>query len=318
MRHLCALSTIVISAAALAQPTPRPEGQVQHHGAVGYIVPAGWTVQNAGAGVTILTLPVAPQLQPCQIRMLPPTRVQGDLATLGFGLVQQFSNENHLGPYQASGSDVRQSREEGVSGTGWTYVDLDGQLGQSGITVRVLMVQMGDQVLPIVGFSKSIDCLGSPFTRDNDIWALLFHSLQVPGYTQDSPQLAQQLVGMWSSASGGAGTSEIYAPNGHFSTVAVYQSYEASATPGMVWEVDRSWQGEGTYDVQGDRVHTHNTHRTDARQDITRYFSIVRMPNASGGFDSVLRVVDRSWDGGRTWGFSPSGNYVTHMKKSSH
>jgi hypothetical protein len=235
-------------------------------------------------------------------------------------MVQQFSNANRLGPYQGQfGRDVRQSREEGISGAGWTYVDLSGQLGQSGITARVLMARMGDQVLPIVGFSKVWNCLGNQSVRDNDVWALLFHSLQLPGYTKDSPQLAQQLVGMWSSASGGAGTSEIFAPNGHFSTVAVYQSYEASSTPGMVWEVDRGWQGEGTYEVQGDRVHTLNAHRTDARKDITRYFSIVRMPNESapGGYDYVLRLVDRSWDGSRTWGFSPSGNYVTHMKKSN-
>jgi hypothetical protein len=321
MRHLCALSTVVVSAAALAQPTPRPEGQLQHHGAIGFIAPAGWTARDGGNGLTVLTFPVAPQEQPCEIRMLPPMRLSGDLATQAASMVQGFSNANRLGPYQGQfGRDVRLAREEGISGTGWNYVDLSGQLGQSGITVRVLMAQMSDgQVLPIVGFSKVWKCLGNQSTRDNDIWALLFHSLQLPGYATESPQLAQQLVGMWSSASGGAGTAEIFAPNGHFSTVGVYQSYETSSTPGMVWEVDRSWQGEGTYEVHGDQVHEHNAKRTDDRRDVTRYFSIVRVPNenAAGGYEYVLRLVDRSWNGSPTWGFSPSGNFVTHMAKSN-
>lgn len=321
MRTLFAVSTLAASAVAVAQPIVRPEGQVQYHGTVGFIAPTGWTARNGGNGLTVLTFPVAPQDQPCEIRMLPPMQVSGDLATQGASMVQAFSNANRLGPYQGQfGRDVRLSREEGVSGTGWNYVDLSGQLGQSGITARVLMAQMSDgQVLTIVGFSKVWNCLGNQSVRDNDIWALLFHSLQLPGYTKDSPQLAQQLVGMWSSASGGAGSAEIFAPNGHFSTVAVYQQYVQSTTTGLVWEVDHNWQGEGTYDVHGDQVHEHNAKRTDARGDFTRYFSIVRMPNenAAGGFQYVLRLVERSWDGSRTWGFSPSGNYVTHMAKSN-
>jgi hypothetical protein len=43
------------------------------------------------------------------------------------------------------------------------------------------------------------------------------------------------------------------------------------------------------------------------------------MPNDNkpGGFDLVLRMVERSWDGSQTWGFSPGGNFVTHMIKSN-
>ncbi len=41
------------------------------------------------------------------------------------------------------------------------------------------------------------------------------------------------------------------------------------------------------------------------------------MPNDQrpGEFDYVLRMVERSFDGSQTWGFSSSGNYVTHMTK---
>ena len=315
------LCTIAAAATTTFAQTPRPEGSPQRHGEIGFIAPAGWTVQRGPNGITELAHAVNPQEQPCEIRMLPPAAAQGDPAQMGFQMVQAFSNQNRLGPYQGQyGKTVMQSREDGISGTGWNYVDLSGQLGQSGITVRVLMVDMGGgQVLPIVGFTKVWNCLGNQAVRDNDVWALLFHSLQIPGYTQDSPKLAEQLVGMWTSASGGAGNAAIFAPNGHFSTVAVYQSYQASSTPGYVWEVDRSWQGDGPYEVHGDRVHTRNPKGSDTEKDVTRYFSIVRTPNENkpGGYEYALRMVERSWDGSATWGFNPaSGNFVTHMIKS--
>jgi hypothetical protein len=315
------LPALAVTMTAASAQIPRPEGPVQHHGQVGFIAPDGWTVQQNPNGATVMTHPMSPDQQPCQIMMLTPMPVQGDLATMGASLVRGFADANRLGPYHDSnGRDVRQSREEGVSGTGWSYVDLDGQMGQSNITARVLMIDMGGgQVLPIVGFSKHYLCLGSPFTRDNDVWALLFHSLQIPGFTQESPTLAQQIVGMWTSVGGNAGNSEIFAPNGHFSTVSMYRSYVSSSTPGYVWEVDKSWAGDGPYEVHGDRVHTTNPKGSDTERDVTRYFSVVRMPNENkpGGYDYVLRMVERSWNGSPTWGFSNSGNFVTHMVKAS-
>jgi len=334
-RHFSAKSNVAAvfglvgaSAAALGQSPadrfaaviPRPEGPSRTHGAVGYVAPTGWTVQSTGDGVTILTGRVKQEDRPCEIRMLPPMPAQSDLATQGAALVQGIAAANRVGPYlDDRGRDVRQSREEGISGTGWTYVDLSGQLGHTGITVRVLMAQMGDQVLPILGYSKVWNCLGNQSMRDNDVWALLFHSLQLPGYANDSPQLAHQLIGSWSSASGSAGNNVAFAGNGHFGSVAVAQTYAPSSTPGMVWEIDRSWQGDGPYTVHGDQLHTQNPHGSETERDVTRFFSIVRMPNDDkpGGFDYALRMVERSWDGSQTWGFSPSGNYVTHMIKAN-
>jgi hypothetical protein len=319
---LIAASSTVASAQSsndrYAGVVPRPDGQLQLHGAVGFVAPPGWTVQQGANGVTTLTHPVNQQDQPCVIQMLPPMRAQGDPALQGASIVQSISNADRLGPYlDGGGRDVRVTREDGISGTGWSYTDLSGTLGRSGITARVLMAQMGDQVLPIIGFSKVWACLGNQSERENDMWALLFHSLQLPGYTKDSPQLAQQLIGMWSSASRGAGVSQTFAPNGHFGNVAVYQSYTPSSTPGMVWETNRAWQGDGTYEVHGDIVHTHNDHG-GGQPDRTRLVSIVRRGNVNGGSDLILRLVDRSWDGGPTWGFNPtSGNYVISMHKSN-
>jgi hypothetical protein len=312
-------SAVAARGQSMTDPIPRPDGATQLHGAVGYVPPTGWTVQRTPDGATILTGAVRPADGPCEIRMLPLIPAETDLATQGATLVQAIATANRLGPYRTqNGGDVRGTREEGVSGTGWSYVDLSGQLGQSGITARVLMARVGDQALPILGFSKTWNCLGNQAVRDNDVWALFFHSLAVPGYTQDSPQLTQQLVGMWSSASQGAGVSLIFAPNGHFASVAVYQSYASSSTPGMVWEIDRSWQGDGPYTVHADRVHTENPRGSASEKNVTRYFSIVREPDdhAAGGFRYALLLLERSWNGSPTWGFSPSGNFVVHMIKS--
>ena len=326
--HALALVSLLFAPGAVSgqssneQPaaTPRPDGPSQAHGAIHFIAPAGWTVQKGVNGLTVLTRPVKREELPCEIRMLAPITVRGDLATIGATIVQQMATANRLGPYTDDrGRDVRLSREEGVSGTGWTYTDLSGKLGNTGITVRVLLARMGDQVLPILGFSKTWDCLGNQAMRDNDVWSLLFHSLELPGYSTESQELAQLLVGSWSSASGSVGNAEIYAPNGRFSTVSVYQAYATSSTPGMVWEIDRSWKGDGPYTVHGDRLHTENPHGSETTKNLTRLFSIVRTPNDAkpGGFDFVLRLVQRSWDGSPTWGFSPGGNYVLRLIKAN-
>src|SRR5262252_4896679 len=76
------------TAGRIAEPTPRPEGPIQNHGAVRYVAPAGWTVQSGGNGITLLTGPVKREDRPCEIRMLPPVPVTGDLATEGAAFVQ--------------------------------------------------------------------------------------------------------------------------------------------------------------------------------------------------------------------------------------
>ena len=84
----------------------------------------------------------------------------------------------------------------------------------------------------------------------------------------------------------------------------------------MVWEVNRSWSGDGPYEVHGDRLRTQNPHASVAEHDVTRLFSIVRRPTRDrrGQFDYILRVVRHS-DTGRVAGFSPNGNYVLTQTK---
>jgi hypothetical protein len=242
---------------------------------------------------------------------------QADLAVQG----EQLANElfaAQAGPYREAefGRDVKSTRYEGISGTGWTYVDLWGKLGGSATYLRVLMAQMGNQVLPVFGLTTSIDCMGAGPWRDNDVWALLFHSLKLPGYAEDSPQLAQQIIGTWTGVGVGVANSRTFAPNGRFGSLGMSQTYRSSSTPGMVLQITESWPGDGPYEIHGDRLHTQNAKASEVERDVTRFFSIVRRPNVSrpGQFDYILRMVCRS-DNGRIAGNSPSGNYVFALTK---
>ena len=324
MLACCAPPRVSAAQDRSAGVTPRPEGEARTHDGIRYVVPAGWTAEeNApGAnGTTILSKPMANPDSPCQMWLLKPIPAQGDLATEGMALVQALGLEARVGPYRGDlGKQVMDSREEGVSGTGWSIADLSGQLGNSGITLRVLMVRMSEsQVFPVLGITKVWDCLGNQAVRDNDVWALFFHSLKIPGYDSDSPKLAEELPGSWTSISGGAGIDYRFSKYGHFATVADYQTYSSSSGSGMVWESNRFWNGEGTYSVHGDRLHTEKPHGSAHEHNITRFFSIVNTPDAKSpsGYDKVLLLVDRSSDGSRTWGFSKSGNYVSHLKRDT-
>jgi hypothetical protein len=291
---------------------------MRFHGAVGYIPPAGWTVRNSN-GVTVLAAPGDSLQHPCTILLLPPMPKQRNLAVQGEQVANaMFAAKN--GPYREAEwgrDDVMGSRYEGTSATGWNYVDLWGRLGTKFVFVRTLIAEMGDsQVLPVLGVTDGIDCMGAGVWRDSDVWALLFHSLQMPGHTSETDELKRLLIGAWSSTSGSAGNSDTFAPNGRFGAVSVVQTYQHSATPGMVWEVNRSWSGDGPYEVHGDRLRTQNPRASVAEHDVTRLFSIVRRPTRDhrGQFDYILRVVRHS-DTGRVAGFSPNGNYVLTQTK---
>ena len=315
---LCVTAANATGADHFAAASPRPSGSVRRHGAISFIAPAGWTVADGGNGMTTLTGPYR-RTEPCQIVMFPPVPAESDLAAQGIGLVAQiraryFSN---LGPFQDDGGrDVRAAREEGVAAEGWQYVDLFGQFGGGGllngsVKIRVLMARMGHRVLPILGFTKSARCLGNLSWRDNATWLLLFHSLRLPGYEEESHQLARQLLGTWTTVGSSAGVTETYAGNGRFGSVAVYQSYEASNRADMVLEVNRSWQGDGPYAVRGDRLHTENAHASESERNRTRLFSIVRMPkrDRADQFDTVLRVIEHAdYD---VQGANPDHDYVS-------
>jgi len=314
-----AVSTLTVALAQQVQTDPLPSlvvgpvGQVLRTGGVGFIPPVGWTVTSSD-GVVVMEGPVAPADAPCSAVLLAPMPAGPDSAVQAEALVNGLLAEK-LGPYRSEfEGDVKLTRYEGVSGTGWPYVDLFGQLGRGPVYARVLLARMGTQVVSLMGVTKSRNCMGA--MRENDVWSLLFHSLQLPGFAEDSPQLKQQLLGTWESVSSTVYVSESYAANGHCAKGGAHSTYTESAlSPGILLQKTSDWRGDGSYEVHGDRLTTRISRGAYAGYSVTRLFSIVRQPdsNRPDGFSYILRTVDHASE--PTWGFSPNGNYVGALTK---
>jgi hypothetical protein len=74
--------------------------------------------------------------------------------------------------------------------------------------------------------------------------------------------------------------------------------------------------GNGTYQVDGDRLTVVHPAGPQVGVPITRLFSIVHRPKPGqpGQYDDILRIVERSTTG-PTWGFGKSMNYVISYTK---
>jgi hypothetical protein len=166
-------------------------------------------------------------------------------------------------------------------------------------------------VFPVLGLTRTGDCLGDyESERDNDVWALFFHSLQIPGYDETSPNLAAELLGSWWDIGSRVGLNLSFSNYGRFTTTSGYRPDSGDI---------QVWNGGGSYTVQGDRLHTMDPHGSQSERDVTRFFSIVRVPNPSkpSGYDNVLLMLEGSSDGNAVSGFSNSGNYVSRYVKDA-
>ena len=272
-------------------------------GGVGYVPPNGWNVTE-NSGMVIMTKPVPQRNQPCVLVIDPNLKPVGDMAGELEGFVDG-SFGSKFGQYQGeNGGDLKASRYEGVSIAGWPYVDLLGQLGNSGIHVRALLARFNDRAVALMGSFKSVDCLGSYYVRDNDTFLMLFHSLRLPGFDGTSPDFAKQLLGSWQSATSSAGVRVTYAANGQFDDGAVKANYYVGGN-GLIYDVASHFVGNGTYYVDGDRL-------TMIGHDATRMmlFSVVHRPRRDrpGEYDEILRRLEPT--NNQVWGFARTGYYV--------
>ena len=117
---------------------------------------------------------------------------------------------------------------------------------------------------------------------------LLFHSLQLPGFTRETEDLAKQIVGSWQSVSSSAGGGLIFAANGHFDDVGAYGSYHVTNLGQVIYETHSTWPGSGSYQLAGDRL----TMRHNGRDAETTLISILRRPKPGGRYDQILRIVE--------------------------
>ena len=313
------LSTFAIVIGNVAQAeTPLVAGAVgplRDVGGVGYVAPEGWSVSQIN-GAAVMTGPVAQQYQPCLLVIDPTVGPAGDLATQAEMIVNAAFGRTY-GRYEGeNGADVKAGQYQGLSATGWPYVDLLGHLGRSPFHVRSILARFNQRAVVLLGLFNAEKCLGSPYMRDNDVFLLVFHSLRLPGFAADSGQLGRQLIGTWQSIGSNVGLNLTYAPNGHFSDLGVV-AMEYESPGGIVHETSEAWPGNGTYEVSGDRLTTVHTKGANTGVPLSRLFSIVRRPRPGrpGEYDEILRIVQRS-EYGRTWGFGDSNNYVISYNRT--
>jgi hypothetical protein len=288
----------------------RPVGPLRNVGGIGYIAPEGWQVTQQGAAAVLIG-PVKREWQPCVIVIDPTVPPGGDLASQAEMVVNANFGHNFGRYHGGNGTDLKSDQLQGVSATGWPYVDLFGQLGTTNYYVRTILAQYNGRAVALMGLTQAVDCLGRNFLRSNDKFQLLFHSLQLSGFTQETGDLAKQLIGSWQSVSSSAGVAVIYAANGHFDDVGAVGSYHVTNLGQLIYETQSTWPGNGSYRVAGDRL---TTTRNGASPE-TALFSILRRPKPNGRYDQILRIVEPA-KFGPAWGFGDTGHYVIDYTKT--
>jgi hypothetical protein len=306
---ITAMAAIASIFAGVSLDAKAQDSSVHTIGGVGYEVPKGWSV-NESSGVAVLTGPVPPQYQPCILAIDPTVRPQGEAAVQLEAIVNGAFGAKFGVYHGEGGADLKADQYQGVSVTGWPYVDLLGQLGRSNFHVRALLARFNDRAVAVLGLFNAVDCLGSYYVRDNDTFLMVFHSLRLPGFERTSPELAKRLLGSWQRVSGGAGVSVTYAANGQFDDGAVKANYYLGGN-GMIYDIASHFVGNGTYRIDGDRL-TMNGHGASR----TMLISIVRRPRANrpGEYEEFLRRVEAVDN--QVWGFARTGHYVISYQRT--
>lgn len=305
-----ALATLASIASAAAAPPggdpaaaqPTGSARVMYAGSVGFVALPGWRVLNvsntgnAADGTTTLVRDPSPP-GGCAVIVTPLLTDPSDAATFGVTLVNALLPPE-LKPFGAHGL----SRYDGISGKGWRYVDMYAEVGDPNahMAVHVLVADLGARKMAMIGFTSStIDtnvyalapepipvCLAG---QDNDDWALMFHTLQIPGHAADDTALGRQLVGSWSHM-GKVALSMSFGPNGEYSNGGASGYMLRNVHPGKSEEHITTVAGDGRYAVQGDRLYRACTPDCDPRN--YEFFSIVRHADSkTSGGGWMLRVI---------------------------
>lgn len=276
-------------------PGERPQ---RAFGPVGYTPPPGWSVAMNHDMVQMRPPGASPGGPPCIVLLPSPLPAQGDPATQAEVLVNRIFGGR--GPFTAEpAGDVktnRYARYDGVSADGWPFVDLYGHLGdrRSFLHAHVLLARVNGQAFAVLGLTPDNDrCLGG---RDNTNWVLLFHSLRISRARPDPEFLKKRLIGSWTAVSASTYSNRAFSANGHFGTVAGHSSYRVSPDTGQIFQESSTWLGEGTYQLDGDHL---TMTRANGSTPQSSRISIVRRPNpeSRGGFEVVLRMLQRSPEG---------------------
>lgn len=152
----------------------------------------------------------------------------------------------------------------GVSGEGWTYVDLRGRLVRASNhndelgKVRVLLANLGARSAVITGFqplSATDHCLDEVLNPYE--WILLYYSLSFPGFQGNRSAFRTALLGGWFGVETGAyidiAWGDLFAANGRHTDVSVLETFR-QISPTEYLDTTSGWSGNGAWDVDGNKL----------------------------------------------------------------
>jgi len=284
-----------------AAPAPKAElsGTPFSWDAYRVVVPTGMTAA-ALADAAVIDKPdtAAGGGVGCRIVLWPLVATGADPDAQALGLLEQHmisqADQAVVGVYGGSPLDETYHRN-GISGEGWTYVELGGRLvvasnhnSEYG-KVRILLANLGAQSAVITGFQPwdaSSRCLEE--VLDPYEWILLFYSLSFPSHPGNPDAFRQALHGGWFGAEVGSSVSiywgDIFAANGRHIDAVGFRTYQ-QISPTEYLQRNSSWSGNSWWDVSGNRLSIWPDDPTDP--PVTRY---VRITAEHGGYTYLHRL----------------------------
>lgn len=234
----------------------QPAGITASAGVATFTVPPGFELTTYTDGAAVRS--PASQGAQCEIFVLQPRPAASTEAARLQQLLEAaqalFPAETPLAD-QYGGADPLTHAWRGATGAGWSYEGLINTAADSSIDVLPFLANFGGTAVPVVIIEPrpaTPDCVNllGDFGIDP---AVVFHSLQITGFTRASGEpLEQAVIGNWFSSSGGAAASQyVFGANGRYiDAAAVGGTVETS--PGEWSDVYASWSGTGRYVVRSD------------------------------------------------------------------
>jgi hypothetical protein len=270
-----------------AFPEPPAEllpGQRQTWNGYSFIAPPNVTasVDATDAGVSLVT-PAISGKGPCFMLIAPLQPAEADADAQALSLLRDSFSTNYkdvAGPSgYASPMDLRQ---HGVSGAGWEYVEMSGELialdGTNSHNVgRILLARLGTEVGVVIGYESWDNRCLDDINGTKLTWQRLFYSLQFPSFKGgDTEALGRQLIGKWRISDGTIFIGETYAANGRYGTSATFQTYK-DISPTEILQTTTTYFGDGVFASKGAQLWK----RSDKGVNESVHFRIVREPNSA-------------------------------------
>lgn len=249
----------------------------------------------------------------CRIALWPPVAFTGDLDAQALQILKDTfpGYGGILGVTQPSPLDDPEHLR-GVSGEGWQYVELQGQLldakgwAGTGEHVRILLARLGDKVAAMTGWEASYyknnrapNCVYGEIL-DLYEWTPMVYSLSFPNYQAPNPQaLRDELVGAWFGTTSGQYVSlvwkDVFSGNGRHSDLIGSQTWQ-TLNPNEILSTFSTWQGNGSWAVNRNLLTVWPDDSSESPS--TRYFRIFQEVNTSEptGWRTSIRKLGRCGD----------------------